>query len=93
MNEPDDNKYENKYLEVVLMLCYFLIPFFGLHMALRDYLDVDDLSWMYLVLLLFIGGNIMVCLIFILNDKKLITKVYWTIGLLALIVIFNLVVN
>jgi hypothetical protein len=93
MNESDDKKFENKYLEVAIMLCYFLIPFVGLQWPLRHYLQVEELSAMYLLLLAFIGGNIMTCLIFIMNDKTVITKLLWTAGLLIIIVLMNLLLK
>lgn len=89
MNETDDKKFENKYLEVAIMLCYFLIPFVGLQKPLRHYLHVAELSIMYLLLLAFIGGNIMTSLIFIMNDKTIGTKLLWTAGLLVTIVAIN----
>lgn len=93
MDGSENNKYENKYLEVALMLCYFLIPFFGLRMALKNYLQEDNLSFSYILLLLFVSGNIMTSLIFILNDKTLKTKSMWTAGLFLIIVGLNFVVT
>ena len=93
MNQPEEKKFENKYLEIALMVAYFIIPFYGLQQPLREYLDVRELSAMYILLLLFVGGNIMTCMIFILNDRSLRTKVLWTIGLLAVVVAVNLMVT
>lgn len=93
MNQPEEKKFENKYLEVALMVAYFIIPFYGLQQPLREYLDVRELSAMYILLLLFVGGNIMTCMIFILNDRSVRTKVLWTIGLLAVVVAVNLMVT
>lgn len=93
MDGSEKNKYENKYLEVALMLSYFLIPFFGLRMALKNYLQEGTLSFSYILLLLFVSGNIMTSLIFILNDKTLMTKSIWTVGLLLLMVGLNFVVT
>jgi hypothetical protein len=89
MNETDDKKFENKYLEVAIMLCYFLIPFIGLQKPLRHYLQVAELSIMYLLLLAFIGGNIMTSMIFIMNDKSILSKLLWTAGLLVTIAVIN----
>jgi hypothetical protein len=93
MNQPEEKKFDNKYLEVALMVAYFLIPFFGLQQPLRHYLEVKELSAMYILLLLFVGGNIMTCMIFILNDRNLRTKALWTAGLLAVVVAVNLTVS
>ena len=93
MNQPEEKQFENKYLEVALMVAYFLIPFYGLQQPLRHYLEVRELSAMYILLLIFVGGNIMTCMIFILNDRSLRTKALWTTGLLAVVVAVNLIVN
>lgn len=93
MNETDNKKFENKYVEVAIMLCYFLIPFYGLQKPLRHYLQVEELSVMYLLLLAFIGGNIMTCMIFIMNDKTVRTKLFWTAGLLLVIIVIHLLVR
>ena len=93
MNQPEEKKFENKYLEVALMIAYFLIPFYGLQQPLRHYLEVKELSAMYILLLIFVGGNIMTCMIFILNDRTLKTKALWTTGLLAVVVAVNVIVN
>ena len=92
MDESEHNKFE-KYFELALMTCYFFIPFFGLKSVLKNYLDKDNLSIMYILLLVFIGGNIMTCLIFILNDKTLKTKSIWTAGLLLIVLILNYLVS
>ncbi len=91
MNESKEDKFD-KYFELALMTCYFFIPFFGLKSVLKNYLREDSLSLIYLFLLLFIAGNIMVSLIFILNDKNLKTKSIWTGGLLAVMIILNYLV-
>jgi hypothetical protein len=93
MNQPEEKKFENKYVEVALMIAYFLIPFYGLQQPLRHYLDVNELSAMYILLLMFVGGNIMTCMIFILNDRSVITKALWTSGLLMITVIVNVVIR
>lgn len=93
MDQPEEKKFPNKYLEVALMVAYFIIPFYGLQQPLRHYLEVNKLSAMYLLLLIFVGGNIMTCLIFILNDRNLRTKALWTTGLLIIVVAVNLVVK
>jgi hypothetical protein len=90
--DPKDKRYENKYWELALMLCYFLIPFVGLQRPLRHYLEANELQFGYVLLLLFIGGNIMTSFIFILNDKNLKTKSLWTVGLLLIVVIVNVIV-
>lgn len=93
MDQPEDKKFENKYVEVALMVAYFLIPFYGLQQPLRQYLEVNELSAMYILLLIFVGGNIMTCMIFILNDRTVGTKALWTTGLLVIIVLVNLIVR
>lgn len=93
MNAPEDHKFENKYLELALMVAYFLIPFYGLQQPLRLYLDVEKLSAMYLLLLVFVGGNIMTSMIFILNDRSLKIKALWTLGLLIIVVGIHLLVG
>lgn len=90
--DPKDKRYENKYWELTLMVCYFLIPFIGLQRPLKSFLDADELRIRYLLLLLFVGGNIMTSFIFILNDKNLKTKTLWTAALVAVIVLVNLIV-
>ena len=90
--ESKDDKF-NKYFEVALMACYFFIPFFGLKSVLKNYLRDDSLSFIYLLLLFFIGGNIMTCLIFILNDKSVKTKSIWAAGLLVVVIILNYLVS
>jgi len=92
MSESKDDKFE-KYFELALMTCNFFIPFFGFKSVLKNYLRVDSLSIVYILLLFFIGGNIMTCLIFILNDKSLKTKAIWTGGLLAFVIILNYLVR
>jgi hypothetical protein len=93
MNQPEETKFENKYLEVALMVAYFVIPFYGLQQPLRHYLEVKELSAMYILLLIFVGGNIMTCMIFILNDRSLRIKALWTTGLLAVVLAVNLIIN
>jgi hypothetical protein len=93
MNEPEEKKYENKFLEVALMVGYFLIPFYGLQQPLRHYLEVEKLSAMYILLLVFVGGNIMTCMIFILNDRSVKTKALWTTGLVVLVAAINLLIS
>jgi hypothetical protein len=93
MDESEGKKFDNKYLEIALMLCYFLIPFYGLQRTLKNYLQEPDLSFGYILLLMFIGGNIMTCMIFILNDKSLKTKAIWTGGLLLSVLILNFIVR
>jgi len=90
--DPKDKRYENKYWELALMACYFLIPFIGLQGPLKSFLDVDELRFRYLLLLLFVGGNIMTSFIFILNDKNLKTKSLWTVILVAVVVVINFIV-
>jgi hypothetical protein len=90
MDESKDKKYGNKYLEVALMISYFLIPFVGLQRPLRHYLEVEELRLGYILLLMFIGGNIMTTLIFILNDKNVKVKLLWVTGLLIIIVAVNI---
>jgi hypothetical protein len=92
MSESKDKK-SNKYFELALMISYFFIPFFGLKSVLKTYLREDALPFAYFLLLLFIGGNIMTCLIFILNDKSLRTKSFWTAGLLMVVLVLNYVVS
>jgi hypothetical protein len=93
MDQPEEKKFENKYVEVALMVAYFLIPFLGLQQPLRQYLEVEKLSAMYILLLVFVGGNIMTCMIFILNDRNVGTKALWTTGLLVIIVAVNLIIK
>ena len=90
MDESKDKKYGNKYLEVALMISYFLIPFVGLQRPLRHYLEVEELRLGYILLLLFIGGNIMTSMIFILNDKSFKVKLLWMTGLLIIVVAVNI---
>jgi hypothetical protein len=93
MNESENQKFENKYVEVALMLAYFTIPFYGLQQPLRDYLEIQELSVMYILLLVFVAGNIMTCMIFILNDRTLKVKALWTAGLLLIVVGINFLVS
>jgi small-conductance mechanosensitive channel len=93
MAESNDNKYENKYIEVVLMISNFLIPLVGLQMALKDYLQEESLSFWYILLLMLVGGNVMTAMIFLLNDKTLIAKGIWTAVLLIVIVGVNFIVK
>lgn len=93
MNQPEEKNFENKFVEVALMVAYFLIPFYGLQQPLRHYLEVDKLPAMYILLLIFVGGNIMTCMIFILNDRSVRIKALWTAGLLMIIVVVNLLVR
>jgi hypothetical protein len=92
MDESKDKKYGNKYLEVALMISYFLIPFVGLQMPLRHYLEVEELRLGYILLLLFIGGNIMTSMIFILNDKNFKVKLLWMTGLFTIVIAVNIFV-
>lgn len=92
MDESKDKKFD-KYFEIALMACYFLIPFFGFKMALKNYLQEDDLSIFYLLLLLFIGGNIMSCMIFVLNEKNLKIKSMWTVILLVAMITLNVLLR
>ena len=46
-----------------------------------------------LLLLVFIGGNIMTCMIFMMNQRSIKTKLLWTAGLLVLIVVMNLIIR
>jgi hypothetical protein len=93
MNESENQKFENKYIEVALMLGYFIIPFYGLQQPLRNYLEIEKLSVMYILLLVFVAGNIMTCMIFILNDRTLKLKALWTAGLLLIVVGINFLVS
>ena len=93
MDESKDKKYGNKYLEVALMISYFLIPFVGLQRPLRHYLEVEELRLGYILLLLFIGGNIMTSMIFILNDKSFKVKLLWMTGLLIIVVAVNILLR
>lgn len=93
MNESEDKKFENKYVEIALMAAYFVIPFYGLQQPLRHFLEVEKLSAMYLLLLVFVGGNIMTCMIFILNDRGLKTRALWTTGLLLIVIAINLLMS
>lgn len=92
MDESKDKKYGNKYLEVALMISYFLIPFVGLQGPLRHYLEVEELRLGYILLLLFIGGNIMTSMIFILNDKNFKVKLLWMTGLLTIVIAVNILI-
>ena len=90
LEKKNDNRY--KYLEVILILSNFLIPFVGLLVALRNYLGENSLSMSYFLVLAFVGGNIMTWLIFILDGKKLTTKSLWTVGILVVVLIINFLV-
>ncbi len=89
MNESKDKKFDNKFLEIALMVCYFLIPFYGLQRALKNFLGEDDLSFWYIIVLVFISGNITTLMILILNEKTLKSKAIWTVGLLLGMLIIN----
>lgn len=88
MNESPDNKFE-KYWDTTLMLCYFWIPFFGMYRALKTYTDADHLPIMSIVLILFISGNIVTWMILWLDEKSLFAKSMWTVALIVMMVVLN----
>lgn len=92
MNDPNEKKFTSKYIEIALMASHFVIPFFGLQMAIKNYLLVDHLSMSYFFLLLFIGGNVMTWLIFLLDGKSLKVKLVWTAVLMMMIAVINVLV-
>ena len=92
MDESKDNKFRT-YWDVTLMLCYFWIPFFGLKAALKKYTATDDLPFLSILLLLFISGNIVTWMILLFNDKTLLAKSLWTVGLLVTMIVLNFLVR
>ncbi|WP_276370969.1 hypothetical protein [Chryseolinea sp. H1M3-3] len=93
MNESKDNKHDNKYLEVALILCNFIIPFVGLQYAFKKYLGGSDLSFSSTFLLVFIAGNIMTWMIFLLDGKALKIKLMWGALLIIAMVLVNFFVR
>lgn len=92
MDEPTEKKFTSKYIEIALMASHFVIPFFGLQMAIKNYLRVDHISTSYFFLLLFIGGNIMTWLIFLLDGRSLKVKLVWTAVLIMMVAVINVLV-
>ncbi len=93
MNESKDKKHENKYLEVALILGNFIVPFIGLQLALKKYLGTSDLSFSFTFLLVFIAGNVMTWMIFLLDGKALKIKLMWGAILIAAMVLINFFVR
>jgi dolichyl-phosphate-mannose--protein O-mannosyl transferase len=91
MDESKRNKFET-YWDVTLMFCYFWIPFFGMKRALKMYTATEDLPFMSILLLLFISGNILTWMILLLNDKTLRAKTLWTVVLLFIMIVLNVLV-
>ena len=92
MDESKGNKFET-YWEVALMLGYFWIPFFGMRRALKVYTETDDLPIMSIMLLLFISGNIITWMILWLDERSILAKSLWTVGLLIIMVALNFLVT
>jgi len=89
MEDSKNKKYGNKYIEIILMTSNFCIAFFGLQMALKNFLNTEDLRIRYMVLLLFISGNILTCMIFLLDTKSIWVKWVWTLLLIVAMVLIN----
>jgi hypothetical protein len=89
MEESKNKKYGNKYVEIFLMTCNFSIAFFGLQMALKNFLETEDLRIRYWVLLLFVSGNILTWMLLLLDEKNIWIKSLWTMLLLLAMVLIN----
>jgi hypothetical protein len=93
MEESKNKKYGNRYLEIILMTSNFCIAFFGLQMALKSYLNTEDLRIRYLALLLFISGNILTWMILLLDTKSIWVKWVWTLLLITVMALINFFVR
>jgi hypothetical protein len=93
MEESKKKNYGNKYIEIILMTSNFCISFFGLQMALKNFLHTEELRFRYLVLLLFISGNILTWMILLLDTKSIWVKWVWTLLLIVAMVLVNFFVG
>jgi hypothetical protein len=60
--------------------------------ALKTYTATDDLPIMSIILILFISGNIVTWMIFLMDKKSMLAKSLWTAGLILVMVVLNLIV-
>jgi hypothetical protein len=89
MNAANENPFENKFLEIALMLSYFVIPFVGLSIAIIHYREGASLPIIYWMILFFFAGNMMSWMILLLDGKTIKTKSWFVLGLLITVVLVN----
>lgn len=89
MNAGSNDKPGKKFLEVALMLSYFIIPFVGLAIAISQYRESKNLPIIYWIVLFFFAGNMMSWLILLLDGKSIKVKSWCVFGLLVTVVLIN----
>jgi hypothetical protein len=89
MSAENDDPLINKFLEIVLMLSYFTIPFVGLSVAVIHYREDANLPIIYWIILFFFAGNMMSWMILLLDGKTIKTKSWFVLGLLVSVILVN----
>ncbi len=79
--------------DIVLMATYFFIPFYGLRIAMENYLIVDDLEMSYVLLLGLVSGIIVTIYVTILKPKSINIKLIGLGIILVLVTVINLLVH
>lgn len=99
MTEPIDSapKKENKLAsqsrqDMIFFALNYFIPFYGLRLALEDYLALDRMPLSYVFLLGLIAAIVTVVLTRFTRSKKLQVKILVPAALLLVVVIINLYV-
>jgi hypothetical protein len=89
MSAANEDPSTNKFLEVALMLSYFIIPFVGLSVAIIHYREDPSLPIIYWIILFFFAGNMMSWMILLLDGKTIKTKSWFVLGLLVTVILVN----
>lgn len=89
MNAGSNDNAGRKFLEVALMLCYFIIPFVGLSIAITQFRAGRSLPIIYWIVLFFFAGNMMSWMILLLDGKSIKVKSWCVFGLLVAVLVIN----
>lgn len=79
--------------DIALMATYFFVPFYGLRIALENYLFVDDLVMSYVMLLGLVSGIMLTIYVTVLRPKTMKTKFIGLGLILLLVTVINLLVD
>ncbi len=80
-------------IDIVLFATYFFIPFYGLRIALENYLMEDDLDIGYLLMIGLVSGITSTIYMTVLKSKKTKAKIFGLGILLIFVITVNLIVN
>ena len=89
----DKSNQKTNYWDIALLAIYFFIPFYGLRIALENYLMEDDLGVDYTMLLGLVSAISVTVYLTVLRTKTLKTKIIGLGIILLLVIIVNILMT